>query len=149
MALPSQPRINTKGICDSCISARVLLTQWATTRLTRAACWSTFFFEETHSIGLQRHGKKSKGLVDFSKRFSAVSEYQDTCKARYGKFCQTSSLKLSFEYRRMVLQQDCFREIPHCYASMDRTGIRERERVRVKPQVVTSSDKWQVVTSEK
>jgi hypothetical protein len=36
-------------------------------------------------------------------------------------------LKLSFEYRRMVLQQDCFREIPHCYASMDRTGIRERE----------------------
>lgn len=81
------------------------------------------FFEETHSIGLQRHGKKSKGLVDFSKRFSAVSEYQDTCKARYGKFCRISSLKLSFKYRRMFLQQDCFREIPHCYASMDRTGM--------------------------
>eukprot|EP00438_Fugacium_kawagutii_P028572 Skav232561 [mRNA] locus=scaffold3309:99724:104567:- [translate_table: standard] len=40
------------------------------------------------------HGKKSKGLVDFSKRFSAISEYQD-----------------------------CFREIPHCYASMDRKPL--------------------------
>ncbi|CAJ1344987.1 unnamed protein product [Effrenium voratum] len=40
------------------------------------------------------HGKKSKGLIDFANRFNTVSEYQDR-----------------------------FREIPHCYASMDRKPL--------------------------
>ncbi|CAE7206134.1 unnamed protein product [Symbiodinium sp. CCMP2592] len=40
------------------------------------------------------HGKKSRGLADVATRFTAVSEYQDR-----------------------------FREIPHCYASMDRKPL--------------------------
>ena len=43
------------------------------------SCFEPRGFRLFNSVKLPtlRHGKKSKGLVDFSKRFSAVSEYQD------------------------------------------------------------------------